>query len=67
MEVELLQVLDFKKPKRTEEEKRQRQREACKRYYEKNKEYLRQKNLQNYYMKKVFKSSCENNNTECEN
>lgn len=58
MEVEFLEFIKVhKREKLSDDEKKQRHKESCKRYYEKNKEYLRNKNLQNYYKRKIKEHS----------
>jgi hypothetical protein len=52
MEVEFIETLEKKQHKLTDEEKNQNHKAACKKYYLKNKEYLKMKNLKNYYNKK---------------
>ncbi len=56
LQVELVEFIECESRKAYDDcEKKERHRQACKRYYEKNKDRLKKKSLQNYY-KRTLKS-----------
>lgn len=54
MEVVLVEFIEScQKVKLTDDEKKERHRKACRKYYQKNKNKLMKKSLQNYYKRKL--------------